>query len=89
MEATFTPMAFPRSDGGNTDVSIAIPMVRTREPPIPCTALSAMKKGMEGAKGQQNVERMKTRSPAERILFLPHMSPILPAGTRNTAEERR
>jgi hypothetical protein len=44
---------------------------------------------MDGEKGQRKVERMKIHIPHSNTRFLPQISPIFPAGTRNTAEDSR
>jgi hypothetical protein len=85
-EVTVNPMAFPLSEGGYTDVIMAIPVPKTMALPMPWTALNRISifPLVETAHSRELTAIIIF--PKKNICFLPLISASFPRGTRNTAD---
>lgn len=83
-----TPIACPRSLGGNTLVMMESVEGMIRAPPIPMTAREAIRTSAEPAKAAATEPDTNTRSPAFRASFRPNRSPRAPMVSRSPANTR-
>ncbi len=82
------PIALPLSEGGNTDVAMAMPVAKIIALPIPCMILNRISIGALTAKADRREENVNTTIPMTYIFFRPKISLAFPNGTRKTAAER-
>ena len=83
-----SPIARPRSCGGNTTVMMASVVGITAAPPMPMIARKAMSHAEVGAKAQKADATQKITSPMTSTRLRPHRSPSTPQVNSSDAKAR-